>query len=651
MYSFLLLLMFTTSTQLQISGSDIFTEDSDWNLKADALEEYGYGSEQIKNESIPHQRYPKINPINPNLVAYEYGEKIRIVNKSSSNFPDFPLFEIECGSMQAVQATQSVSIFETTGDLGVIEPQRNDFDCAYFDWRPILDSRGNYWFSFTSSVSNTLYLGFINPTLQCYQVDETTDKLVIKGCEYDVLIRADNNTITRPKWSPDGQFLLYNDGNGLYMTMGLHDHIRRKDFSDLEISLLTRDAYYPEWSPNGRYIIYEFNTSLAANVVGDISADSVLVNLHIMDLKSPGTNSVFLSLPIDNYLVQSSVNERVKPKWSQSGRYLSYLIPSVFEDRWDLKVTEVVLDETMDQILRLESVSGRQSRAYVTDVFRGSELRSGYPITTLSDGNTEEEILIYIKRDQENQNPIHVVPISRDAARVGIQRRTIIFNDSVLNDNIDAFFDGNVTHLTYSSQEGSAMRLQKKYMNREFGEIHERMVPIPISYDLPRELSSRASTYRSVILPGLGQMYKGETGKGFVYLSTFAAATAGLVMIANKNRTDFAKFNEINIEFDNNLVETNTLEGIEKYYQKRNADYRDLLELKEDISLNNTLIITAGVVMVGVYFYSIYDSRRGFPVIRTRDGSRTRLSVQPEIYEGNLFRPANAGIQLRFRVD
>lgn len=48
------------------------------------------------NNSIPHHRHPRINPINPNLVAYEYEGNIRFVNKALSTFPDFPLYEIEC---------------------------------------------------------------------------------------------------------------------------------------------------------------------------------------------------------------------------------------------------------------------------------------------------------------------------------------------------------------------------------------------------------------------------------------------------------------------------------------------------------------------------------------------------------------------------
>ncbi len=572
-----------------------------------------------------HHRHPRINPINPKLVAYEYRGNIRIVDRTRDN--DLVL-EIECNDGES-EEFHIGGLFEEIPNAE--ELSSGGINCIHFDWRPVLDQSGNYWFAYVSLVDNTLSIGFINNDEKCREeFDNERDRYVEGECDVFSIYRG-NHSVFRPKWSPDGQNIMFNDGRELLISNQLYNQLRKKEFDKFDTAHLTNHAYFAEWSPDRRYVAFEYNNP----------ADPAGIGLYLMDMK-PETDyrSESAIRNIEELLITrgASADGRFKPRWSDSGRYISYLIPSYTENRRDVKVLEVLRDENdsgNSEINGFSSITGRVSRAFASDVSTGSEMRTGFPITTVKDSEGSIEVLLVIRADQDQNNPIRVYPIDRGVINQGVEDRARNISQTLQNDHLDVVFDGETTHLAYVSQERGSMRLQNMYINRQ-GTLPQSRVQFQEVVDVPRELSRKGAMLRSAILPGWGHKYKGDMGRGLIHLGATATVAVGIILIMSKNNSDIDKFNNLRSELPPNPGEISvngpyTIDNINEAFENRWSEYQELSDQRNKISMNNTLITVGATALVGVYIYTIFDSQRGFPVLLDRDNNRTQLVVQPQV--------------------
>lgn len=584
--------------------------------------------ENTDDEVDAHQRHPKINPINPNLIAYEYKGNIEIMDKSTNAV----VFRDECEEQEVEESTIG-GLFEI--QEGEDAPERSYFNCAYFDWRPILDQNGNYWFTYTSGVENALYIGYIS-----YTLDKEIASYKLRSYQKFEIFQSADNQVYRPRWSPKGQYLIFNNGSGLYKTDRLYRSLREKDFESIDVSKIADHAYSAEWSPNGRYIIYEYSPP-----ADQLDREERQGRLFLLDLEGPEPGEATTN--IEDLIIRTGAmaSERYKPRWSDSGNYLSFLIPSYTENNWDVKVVEVLYGEN-GEIEGLDSITGRVSRAFVENVFRGAELRSGYPITTLSGEDGSNEYLFVIKDDQANNNPIKIYPIDEETINEGVEKRSFTISSTNQNDNLDVVYDGSVTHLSYVSQVDGALKLQNVYMNSDVVFTEEPEITIR---NVPKELSRGGAFFRSALFPGLGQFYKGETKKGLIFGGAAVLTTAGAIYLASNNSSRVSDFKSVEYP---QQPESKSVSGIEDFYTKRQERYDQLKGIKSDIDRNNTFIIASVAVLAGVYLYNIYDSMRGFPIIRDRENNKIKLSLQPQVipplHDNDTF---TAGLQFRLNFE
>lgn len=632
--SILVFLVISSSLAKQAEFSGEETKD---NYAVNSSTIIGDAESGLKSSSVPvidgvdaHHRQPRINPVNPKLVAYEYRGNIRIVDKTRNNNL---VFEIECEDVES-DDFQIGGLFEEIPEAEDLS--KDGFNCVHFDWRPVLDQRGNFWFSYVSLDDNNLNIGFINNDGRCGEVfDYERGRTIEYECDVFPVYRA-NQSVFRPKWSPDGQYLIFNDGRELKISNQLYNQLRKKEYEDFDPTPLTNHAYFAEWSPDGRYIAFEYNNP----------ANQARTGLYLMDMKSEtGARPENSIINIEEMIITrgASADGRFKPRWSDSGNYISYLIESYTENRWDVKVLEVLRDDNnpeSTEITGFSSITGRVSRAFASDVSRGSEMRTGFPITTVTDGDGSIEVLLVIRADQEQNNPIRVYPIDRGVINQGVEGRARNISQTTQNDHLDVVFDGETTHIAYVSQERGSMRLQHMYINWKDGVLPQSRIQYPEVVNLPRELSRSGAMFRSAILPGWGHMYKGNTGRGFLHLGATAAVAGGIVYMISKNNSDVNSFNSLKAEgnfaestpgISNYINGPNTIDNIETAFSNRWSDYQDLSNQRDIISRNNTLITVGAAALAGVYLYTIYDSRRGFPVLLDRNNNRTQLVVQPQV--------------------
>jgi hypothetical protein len=592
-----------------------------------------------------HVLHPKINPINPNLIAYQQGGNIKIINRAENMVP---VYEISCIRDEDVGRgdTQSRDIFDvTTEDVDINE---TSFDCSYFEWRPVLDSSGRYWFAYTSASERSLNLGYVGEndvvlmdgtekTFICTDYSASRNEYFENNCDhFEVYASPNGEVLNRPKWSPMGHQIIMNQGTGLYLIEGLRQVINNAAPQNVSALLLTEYAFFPEWSPDGRYLAYEYSPGFNQTRTENVQVQ--LLDLHDTDMMGRPLQGT----PVREFLIDSNdlTDEQFKPKWSESGNYLTYMIPHVFEGQWNVRVDTVSFSDE-GEIEFLDSITRGQGRYRASNVQSGGNMRSGYPVVRMANEDGVREVLLVVKNDQDRGNPILLYPLEMEAIRAGIDERAFPISNTVQNTHLNVVYDGTFTHIAYVSQEDGAFRLQTVTMNRNViyeGE-DERRPEIAVSA-FPRELSRSSAFRRSMVIPGLGQFYKGERGKGLIFMGITVAALGGTAYLISQNQADSDAFSDARNEY---ITKYNTfLNGkligvsptdLNDLYSNIDGDYGDLEDLNQTISNRNLFITASAAVLAGVYLYNLYDSRKGFPIIEYGNGRKGTVTMTPAVVQ------------------
>jgi hypothetical protein len=518
-----------------------------------------FGLSSIENEGSHHQR-PTINPINHLLLSYEYQGKIFIV-KNESNFGETILFEIKCSEN------------DDNSFFGRSDNSQRVTRCVSLDWRPTVDFKGRYWFSLIST-ENKVIVGYINTELDCQASG---------SCDYFSLNVGNQQGVNffGINWSPDGEMMLLSYGSRVRLLYNLQNLFENEDPTGFTIHNydVVSLGFYPVWSPDQRFIAYEYRE------------ENQPYDIHVLDfsnwvLNNGQRNIVKLSeeVPFTRNL------ETTKPSWSNRGNLLSYLIPSQTKDGgWDVSIVKLYKE---GQTLALLPYSN-ENRA-VRDFRRRFEIVKG-PIllSSISSSSNQNDLIVFVEDNPDAQNPVKVRLVSsgsRDLVNT-------ISDTDPNNDHVDAVMLNNAMRVAYTSQQNGMMRTRV------------RDIPVPnlgfTKLESKRNIDRRSAIRSSTIFPGLGQIQKNETTKGYLFL-TAATLTLGSsiysVFNTQKLKNDYTK------ELNNNVGLGNDFKT-DKYNELMGFKRNTLSDMNQSKQITNISVIS----FIGVYIFNLIDIHMNFP--------------------------------------
>ena len=515
------------------------------------------------SQGLGHDYFPEINRLNPYLIAYEETSRndtrdlvITLADIQPNSRIRNEIFRVKCYEDSYVDIIGR----EIEGSQGV---------CSHFNWRPVLDEFGNYWFTFINNETNKIGLGFINSNMSCLDSSE---------CSIIYLNIDTESEISRPKWSPDGRLIMYNDGYKIKLIDNLYNVIISRNKEKLVlINDEIGEGFFPEWSPNGKYIAFEKEVGSTARLEStsktEISEILILDYLAFVD----GRRVEFNLKDIEERNPDFVVNNRFKPSWTKDSKYLTYLtqvkIGQEQEDvTWFSIAVQIVEEEDRVRAIRFH----RSFLSQISNFYRNSEWRTGLPTISLNYRNQSERPFAVNVNEAIGQNRdlfslIHIMSRIEAPLYSNLQISSSLSNIPTSNSNViqlDAFAFDNKIRFAYSEQVRD--RYSLSYTDIEFT---GNTIFGPKLYR-PQEVSRNAILYRAILFPGLAQYYKGEYEKALVY-----GGLGGILVLYGLNHAWNNKRAMINFDF----------------------------------STPFSFALVTGLALHG---YSIYDALQGLPVIR-----------------------------------
>lgn len=574
------------------------------------VSDIGYSqSDDVQNSN--HQRHVSFNPLNQSIISYEQEGKINIelIEEGTRK----TLYTINCGAPEQDFGEFSNQFAENRGPYS---------PCSHLDWRPVLDINGDYWFSFINNRSNSLNLGFIDGALDCSEAGKCGTFEV----SFDE--RQSGNFLSRPKWSPDGQNIVYQNTREIWMIYDIQS-LLKNDGSTTAAAMKLVDGAFFEWSPNQKYIAFE--------TLNDGFSD-----IGILDMRSITQNQSHEILYLQDLVNTNTKKDKFKPSWSPDGRLLAYQVEGYIEGFWAVKLLEVT--EAQGDIEVSEVTRGRNYE--IEDFYKSNDERSGPVIVdfvrnTFPQDSTVYPFIIYVSADQNEQRPIKVHSVVP-----GFKVPVEDIKKTPNNDFVAAFSIRDSLKIAYSAQRDYAMRLT-------FDEIDlSSQLMTPTRYNA-REISDHRAVRLSSILPGLGQYYKGDVNKGLA----FSVAAVGLGGYLGYNIIQGNRNSRMNVTsgllaglYAFNVVESTSGFTRDEYFyysalipglgQLRRGEYLKgsllsvgTIGLATFLGVNSyrnpaysAANISAALLLAGTYAYNIYDSVQGLPKV---------VGINPDVVQIN----------------
>ena len=526
------------------------------------------------------------------------------------------IFELICGDVP-----------DDFGDFGTDwgnSSESSSDSCSHLDWRPVIDSYGKMWFAYIHNENNTINLGYIDESLKCESSDDC-ETFTIDLPELD-----NRKYLSRPKWSPDGQNILFQKGEEIWMMYDIQGVLKDRNSAVKSTLKLTKGSFF-DWSPDQRFISFESSNNDTPDV-GIISTDEIAPG-EPADIRFIGT-------------LLNRENERFKPSWSPDGSILAYQVEGFQPEYWAVKLLKV--EKEGAAIIVREVTEGRNFE--IEDYFKSNDERKGPEIVNFRRNNYPEDpntyaFIVYVSADQSVQRPIKVHSIDRRFAIPPDRIKKTPNNDYVAASGIDGSLN-----ITYASQEDHAMRLT-------FDQIDlSTQFTSPPNY-VPREIRDRRAVTLSSAFPGLGQFYKKEPLKGI----SFAASTAGLGGLLGynifKGRSNYTM--NITSGLLGGLYAINLIESTSGFSKKDHFYYSAFLPglgqiMRGDYikggallgttaglagflgynSYHNTayspINISVALLLAGTYAYNIYDGVSGLPKVIGMDPGVMQVNIGME---------------------
>lgn len=463
-------------------------------------------------------------------------------------------------------------------------------------WRPVLDARGRQWFAFVSSEGADgydLYLSYVRP-------DGTL-------APEPPLHLAQRGLARSPAWSPDGRHLAYvhgdDRGSDLHVLQRIDRALRSLDAEDLvptAVATPYTNEFFPAWSPTGDYIALQQQAPTARGM------RSGLAVLPVADLMV-GTAAL---APLDAGL---DGHDLLRPTFSPDGTLLAfYMTQSRVGERGD---------ERQDLgLVRLNAPSAT-GRFPTVRLLRGVTPRIAADVLPHDDRGptwTGERLLVVL-RDAADDNPIAIADVARwRDGRPGHlqtlpQLGTLLHRDPAVHPS---------GRLVYVSHHEGALRLHM----RDLPVLQQRIAAVPIT------LRRRTAVARSLLLPGLGQRYKGQRGKAglaLVMTGVTAASTAGVLAatLAEEKR-----LRDIQTSRAAHATQAGAVPGTPEWWRLRNRYRFDEKRASKDRAdgLRTVLIGHLGL-LAGLWTVSAIDAALGVPRVRLHSSASSTFAIRPSV--------------------
>jgi Tol biopolymer transport system component len=550
----------------------------------------GRAQEQAKvmlnDERLSGQIYsPKFSRLNPELVAYE---------RQIEDRQELYIYNYGRRELQLIKATGTASSQEEDILNRLFESRKlaefTQFD-GQLDWRPTLDEKGRQWFVFVSNggaKSFDLYLSYV-------------DRRGVLATEAPIRL-AHDGVDQFPKWSPDGKSLVFvsggKSGGDLFVAQNMNGVLLRgndKLFLPVKLTNNPGDDNYPVWSPNSKFIAYEAMVD-DGNRLPNWGINVINIDEMVKNAPPPSRR---LTMELESY------NE-YKPSWSSSGSYIAYYVSQTRVDQpsdirlQDIGVLAIITNSSTGRIESgrvLSGISPRLARNVIPNTNSGPSWGASAPGSQLAD------LIFYVKRDEPNDNPINGADFKKWQSKKTDYENTVSKFGTKLHRDIV------VTDITGGNRFAFVSQVRNKNQLQIFDVVAGDMPSIESKSRGSRRFTAVGL---SLVLPGLGQSYKGQKTKGLLFAAAEAAAVTSFFIFNSS-------YNDAKSGYEKARKEYVSLRSSQN---NRNPDFDESFEKWQDEferqkSAANKANVAVGIA-AGVWALNVFDSLIGSPVSSQR---------------------------------
>jgi Tol biopolymer transport system component len=346
------------------------------------------GTSALTAQQTPGRVFnPLPNPANANLVAFE---------RLDGDRRELHFLSVSTGQVSSL--TTAAAAAKDVFSLPDLPTQKLSAFSGDLDWLPAAVD-GRYWFAYVASDDQGVHL-------RLGSVDA-----VGRAAAGEPLRVPFPGNARSPRWAPNAKTLAFvSDSGRLYTIANVDQALRSGDASRLRpVAVGTSGTVlFPEWSPTGDHIAYQAEKNV--NGARKFMIDVVPIDQNTGTARGPAT-TVSDALQGDN---------QYRPSWSPgNGANIAFYV-----DRASRGGPE-------SQVLDIAVVAPQRDRG---GVVRGAELRKGgspriaesvIPSgargpawTRIADGTAIQPAIVYVQKDEANNNPIVIAGVERWASMV-----------------------------------------------------------------------------------------------------------------------------------------------------------------------------------------------------------------------------------------
>lgn len=549
---------------------------------------------------------PVINTANPDLIAYERllrdAQELYLYHRRTG-----AITRVRGGVEEDAMPEVDVSFLNLFADRDLDRLSSYDGQLA---WRPRLDALERQWFAFVSGGSGggiDLHLSYVDADGRL--ATEAPLRLSFSGTE------------CFPQWSPDGTSLLFVSGtegvSDLFWIPDVASVIARRGeaFEPEPLTATAGPELFPAWSPDGQFVAYQTLTFQEGRQNWGISLIAV-PNRDSSDLPQ--------AIPLTDEL--NAFNE-FKPSWSPDGQQIAYYVSQEEAGEesshllQDIGVLTLIRGSGSDELSGqvLSGFSRRLAQNVLPHMGRGP---AWMPIS-------DELQIVYVHRDPQTGFPLFAADLALWQARQSDFAKNFSEQFGTQNHRnpvLALMPDG--LRIVFVSQEGNANKLQ----------VFDQQRRVPRQPVVEVELSKSTAVRKSLIVPGMGQFYKGQRAKGAFFIAAEAVAIGAAVFFAAKNSSHASDADAAMRAYEDALktiTDPNASTSAEAHQH-----LEDWQTAYDDAERAQRATVVAVAAVAGVWAFNVLDSSLGFPRVVRRPVHIASMEARPRLLlaqqDGNL---------------